>query len=116
MALGALDHDGRALLGGQPDEALADGELHTPDGLAVQADGGRECEAREIRLDQVDRTHVRVETLGDELDHVLQRLVEIVRARDDLGDIGEEGDPIRNGRFSGVAIRRTSRTTGRAAR
>jgi len=39
-------------------------------------------------LRQVDRADVRVESLGDAIDDVAQRLGEIVRPGDDPGDVG----------------------------
>jgi hypothetical protein len=50
-----------------------------------------------VRIDQVDRADIRIETLRDVVDDVRQRLLEIVGPGDDLGDIGEEGDAIGNG-------------------
>jgi hypothetical protein len=51
-----------------------------------------------VRLAQVDGADVGVEPLGDEVDDVLERLVQVVRARDDPGDVGEECDPVGNAR------------------
>jgi hypothetical protein len=98
VALGVVAHDGRPQLRGEADQALAERELDAPDRLAVQAVGGREREQLEVGLDEVDRARVGVEPLADQVDDVAQRLVQIVRARDDLSDVGEQCDAIRDGR------------------
>ena len=38
---------------------------------------------------QIDGAGVGVEALGDQIDDVAERLVEVVRSRDDLGDVGQ---------------------------
>jgi len=44
----------------------------------------------EITVREVDRSDVRIESLGDQVDDVGQRLAEIVRTRHDLRDVGEK--------------------------
>jgi len=97
MVLRVVAHDGLAAQRGEPDQALAERELHATDRLAIETVGRRQRQTREIGLDQVDGARVRVEPLADEVDDVAECLVQIVRARDDLGDIREQCDAIRNG-------------------
>jgi len=42
-----------------------------------------------ICFGQVDRARVGVETLRDEINDVPERLVQVVRPRDDLGNVGK---------------------------
>jgi hypothetical protein len=43
----------------------------------------------EVLVGQVDRTDVRVEPLRDQIDDVLERLLQIMRSGDNLGDVRE---------------------------
>jgi hypothetical protein len=43
---------------------------------------------REVR--EVDRADVRDELLGDQRDDVVERLRQVVRARDDVGDVRQQ--------------------------
>jgi hypothetical protein len=63
-------------------------ERDAPDGFLMESDRRLEGQIVERGAGQVDRAHVGVETLRDEVYHVAQSLVEIVRSGDDLGDIG----------------------------
>jgi hypothetical protein len=49
------------------------------------------------RIGQIERARIGVESLGDELDDISQGLTETVRSRNDLGDIGQQRDAVRNG-------------------
>jgi hypothetical protein len=44
----------------------------------------------QVSVGQVERTDIGVESLCDQINDVRQRLLEIVRSRDDLCDVGEE--------------------------
>ena len=96
MLARALDHDGLAQLGREPDEPLAERQRHAADGFRVQALGGGQRQVTQIDAGQIHRADVGVEPLGDEIDDVSQRLVEVVGARDDLGDVSEKCHTIRN--------------------
>ncbi len=84
-----LGCDGLAALRRHADEALAEGQPDVADGLGVEADRGAERQMTEIGVRQIERTDIRVEALGHEVDDVRQRLLEVVRPRDDLGDVSE---------------------------
>jgi hypothetical protein len=84
-----LDHERLALRRRQAHETLAHGNLHLAHRFLIAPGGGAEREPAEVRLDQVDRAGVRIETLGYEVDDVAEGLVQVVRARDDRCDIGE---------------------------
>src|SRR5439155_5958245 len=90
-----------------PDQAVAERELHATDRLAIETVGRRQRQTREIGLDQVDGARVRVEPLADEVDDVAECLVQIVRASDDLGDVREQCDAIRNGLVPRDSVRVT---------
>jgi hypothetical protein len=77
-------------------QAFTDRKLHAPDRLAVEADRGAQGELGEIRADQIDRASVRIQTLRDQIDDIGQRFVEVVRTGDDLGDVGQKCDAVRN--------------------
>ena len=82
-----LDHDRLPALGREPYQALVAAQMDAADRLASQPDRGAQHEYRQIAAGQVERADVGIETLRDEVDHVRERLVEVVRARDDLGDV-----------------------------
>ncbi len=77
-----------------PDEALADRELHLADGALVEPHRGRERERCAIGAGQVDGADIGIEPLRDEVGDVVERLFEIVRTRDDAGDIGDQGSAL----------------------
>jgi hypothetical protein len=70
------------------DEPFAHRQLHLADGRPVEAHRRRERERGTIVARQVDGADVRVEPLRDEVRDVVERLLEVVRARDDAGDVG----------------------------
>jgi hypothetical protein len=113
VVLGVVADHGRTSQRRETDQPLAERELHAPDRLAVEAVGRGQGQTREVGLDQIDRAGVCVEPLADEIDHVAERLVQIVRARDDLGDVREECDAIRNGSPLGRAPGLTAQTDPR---
>jgi len=43
-----------------------------------------------VGVRQIDRTDVGIEPLGDQIRDVRERLLQIVRSRDDLGDVCEQ--------------------------
>jgi hypothetical protein len=92
-----LRHDGSARLRREADETLAVRKAYLADGLAVEADGRGERQVTEVRLGQVDRARIGVETFRDEVDDVPEGLPQVVRPRDNLCDVGEQGNAIRNG-------------------
>jgi hypothetical protein len=71
------------------DEALSDAEPHAADGGLVEPHRGGERERRAVGARQVDRADIGVEPLRDQIRDVVERLFEIVRARDDAGDVGD---------------------------
>jgi hypothetical protein len=73
------------------------GKGHLTHGIRVEADRRFQREFVGARVGQVERARVRVEALGDEFDDVAQGLIEAVRSRDDLGNIGQQRDAVRNG-------------------
>ena len=56
----------------------------------IEAVGRAECQVLQICVGQIDGTNICIQTLGDQIDDIRQRLVEIVRSRYDLRDIGKE--------------------------
>jgi hypothetical protein len=73
------------------------GKEHLAHGSRVEADRRLQREFVGARIGQVEGTRVRVEALGDEFDDIAQCLIEAVRSRDDLGNIGQQRDAVRNG-------------------
>jgi hypothetical protein len=73
------------------------GKEHLAHGSRVEADRRLQREFVGARIGQVEGTRVRVEALGDEFDDIAQGLIEAVRSRDDLGNIGQQRDAVRNG-------------------
>jgi len=49
------------------------------------------------RIGQIKGARVCIEALGDEFDDIAQGLIETVRSRYDLGNIGQKRDAVRNG-------------------
>ena len=92
-----LDGERRAGLRDESDEALTDGELDAPDRFGGEPLGRAQREALALGLRQVDRAHVGIETLGDPIDDVAQGLREVVRTRDDPGDVCEQCAALGNG-------------------
>jgi hypothetical protein len=43
---------------------------------------------REVR--EVDRADIRIQPFGDQRDDVVERLLQVVRARDDVGDVRQQ--------------------------
>jgi hypothetical protein len=97
MILGSLDRDRLALLGGEPDQPLVELDAHPANRLGRQAAGGGQSEVLDVRSRQVDRAGVRLQATHHQVDHVVERLVEIVRPADESRDVGQQGDSIRNG-------------------
>jgi hypothetical protein len=62
----------------------------------VKADRRFEREPVGVRIGQIDRARVRVEALGDEVNDVAQGLAEAVRSRDDLSNVGQQCNAVRN--------------------
>ena len=99
MLARVLDDDRLAALRCQPDESLSEAQFDPTHRFPVKSHRGTEPQAVQIRAgQQIDRTDVGVEALGHEVDDVAERLIQVVGARDDLGDIGQECDAIRNDR------------------
>jgi hypothetical protein len=65
------------------------GKGHLAHGIRIQADRRLQREFVAARIGQIESTRVRVEALRDELDDVSEGLIETVRSRDDLGNIGQ---------------------------
>jgi hypothetical protein len=63
----------------------------------VEADRRFQPEFIGARIGQIQRARVRIEALGDEVDDIAQGLIETMRSRDDLGNIGQQRDAVRNG-------------------
>jgi hypothetical protein len=63
-------------------------ERDLPNGFLMESNGRFESQIVEMGLGQVDGAHIGVQTLGDQFYDVAQSVVEAVRSRDDLGDIG----------------------------
>ena len=66
-----------AAFGDVADEPLAECEAHAADRAAREAHRRGQDQVPEVGADQVDRAHVRVEALRDEIDDVAERLAEI---------------------------------------
>jgi len=64
----------------------------------VQADRRFERERAGRVIAQIERAGIRIEPLGDQLDDIAEGLAEAVRSRDDLGNVGQQRDAVRNGR------------------
>jgi GTP cyclohydrolase II len=73
------------------------GKGHLLHGFRVEADRRFQREFAGGDIGQIERAVVRIEALGDEFDDIAQGLAEAVRSRDDLGDIGQQRDAVRNG-------------------
>jgi hypothetical protein len=86
---GVLRDDGPARLGREADEAFAERQLDSADGLAIESDGRAEGQMAKIPSRQIDGARVAVETLRDEIDDVAERFVEVVGSRNDLSDVGQ---------------------------
>jgi hypothetical protein len=74
------------------------GKGHLAHGIRIEADRRFQRQFFGARIGQIKRTCVRVEALGDEFDDIAQGLIEAVRSRYDLGNIGQQCDAVRNGR------------------
>ena len=60
------------------------------DRSGVQTNGGAQKKRFALRLSQIDRADVCVQTLGDQIGDIRERLLQVVRAGDDLSDIGKD--------------------------
>jgi ribosomal protein S14 len=78
VVLGAVQREWLTRVGDLPDEPFTAGQSHIADGTLLEPLGGSQHEAVRAGLAQVDRADVRVETLGDQVDDIAKRLVEIV--------------------------------------
>ena len=65
-------------------------QLHLADRVAEEAHRRAQGETVEVGAAQAQRAHVGVEPLGDQIDDVVQGLAQVVRARDDLGDVRQK--------------------------
>ena len=88
MLLGVFDGERRTGVGDEPDEALADREMNPTDRFGRETPRRAQRELRAVGLDQIDRADVGIESLGDPIDDVAERLGEIVRTGHDPGDVG----------------------------
>ena len=71
-------------------EPLPERQTHTPDGARIEPDRGPKGELVQIGVGEIDRADVRIEPLGHEVRDIRERLLEVVRAGDDLRDIREK--------------------------
>ena len=98
-----------------PCSAESEAQVHATDRLAAQADGGAQHEQREVGAREVERAHVRVEPLRDQVHDVREGLVEVVGPRDDLGDVRQQRDAVGYGSLRTGRSRRARSSSGRAA-
>ena len=88
MLAGVRDHDGLSALGCEAYETIAEREGDLAHRFLVEPDRRLERQVGQLGTAQVQRTRVGIQSLGDQLDDVIQRLAEVMRSRNDLGDIG----------------------------
>jgi hypothetical protein len=94
---GVDGHDGLAGCRSQPHQALAIGKRHLAHRIRIESDRRFQREFAGAGVGQIEGTRVCVEALGDEFDDVAQGLTEAMRSRDDLGNVGQQRDAVRNG-------------------
>jgi hypothetical protein len=51
----------------------------------------------EIRIAQIDRADIRLQPPGHQIDDIVQSLLQIVRPRENLGDVSQKRNTIGNG-------------------
>jgi hypothetical protein len=64
MLLGVFDGERRSRFGDEPDESFAHGKVHLSDGFGCETAGGAQRESLASGIGQVDRAHVRIESLA----------------------------------------------------
>jgi hypothetical protein len=85
-----LDGDHLAALRGETDQTLTEGQAHNADGFLSQTNRRTQRQVFQIGVAQVDTADVCVQPLGDQIGDIRQRLLEIVRPRDDLSDVCQD--------------------------
>ena len=96
VAARVLDRHGLAALRGPAHEAFAEAERHVTHRTGVEPPRRAQRDVPEVRVGQVDGAHVGIEALRHQLDDVRKCLFEIVRTRDDLRDVRQKRDAVRN--------------------
>ena len=82
--------NGLAILGDPADQTISHAQADMADRSGVQTNGGAQKKRFALRLSQIDRADVCVQTLGDQIGDIRERLLQVVRAGDDLSDIGKD--------------------------
>lgn len=86
----SLKSNGLAMLRDPTDQTIPHAQPNMADRGGVKPDGGAQEKRLGLRLTQIDRTHVCIETFGNQIGHIRQRLLQVMRAGDDLSDIGKD--------------------------
>jgi hypothetical protein len=73
------------------------GKGHLVHSIRVEADRRLQPQFLGARIGQIEGARIRIEAFGDQFDDIAQGLVETVRSRNDLGNIGQKRDTVRNG-------------------
>jgi hypothetical protein len=84
---GVLGRNRLAALGRQAHQALPEGNTHVAHGASLETDGGAQGQMLEVRISQVDRADIRFQPLDHQTDDIIERLLQIVRSGDNLGDV-----------------------------
>ena len=103
MIFRLLDSNRAHLLGDQARQAFVDSHAESADTLAAQPDGCGQHQIRAVGFEKIDRADVGFEALGDQRDHVHQRLGRLAALSCEVSDLFESQDVVRVAYFRTLA-------------
>ena len=88
------DHHRLVLLDDHAGEAFVDAHRHLADGGALETGGRPQRQPLILGIEEVERADLGAHLLGDDLDDVLERLLEILRMTGERTDVLEQREPV----------------------
>ncbi len=78
MAHRVFDHHGSVRFDGEPDEALAHTHRDTADRITIEADGRAQDQTLVLRIEEIERADLDLQTARDSTDNPVQRFAQVV--------------------------------------